>query len=563
MCGIAGIYTGDRDNLLERARSALQLVKARGPDSQRIVFSGLDGDAKGYFGALAVARLAMVDVNGPPHPLESEDGRFRVALNGELWNFRQLRARLESEGVRFRTGCDAEVVLHAVSLYGSGAPGMFRGQFAYVVEDRALGILHAGRDPHGICPFFHGRNDRGEFVFGSTVRVLLENNIRPSGVRVLPQGYCLEYRLTSGELRFHRYHDIEKDLTSCGPADDISPLRELLFEAVLDKVPDEVEYATIAGGIDSSLATAICASGTKRPLCMITVATTEDRDSSDVRNARLMSERLGIRSIVGIVDEDYIRANVERVILCLGSANYLAVLAAVAGLKAAEMAAEAGAKAIITGGGADEIFGGYEFVWNMFETDRVERNLLHVYLQSGVFECHREDAVTASVGVEARPAYYDTRLARMVLGAAPAERISGLGTGNVTEKVLLKRLAKGLIPESIIELKKSPLYRSTSMTQLFEKAAGRMIGKAEAEAWRAQAIQECPSWRYSLAMPFRGPVLIHRIFSRLFPGVERLPLPWTPPDYGDPDSYGRFHGGFGSPCLEGFRGMNRVPLRGI
>ncbi|MBM4312409.1 MAG: hypothetical protein FJ122_00655 [Deltaproteobacteria bacterium] len=558
MCGIAGIYTGRRENLARRARAAVEIVSHRGPDSVNIAYSDMEENPAGFYGALALARLATVDVNGPAPPIESGDGRFCAALNGEIWNYRSLRDRLTSRGFPFRTAGDTEVALQSVADEGARAPARFKGQFAYVVEDRREGILHAGRDPHGICPLFYGWNGQGEFILGSTIGVLLQNAVEPSGIRAVPQGYTLVCHPKSGAIDFHRYYDIGGRIPCGEPAPSTETIREVLFDAIREKIPDEVDYVTMLGGMDSSLVTVVCASCPRPPKAVITVSTTEDRDSSDMGNAGTISEKFGLQSRIGIIDEAYIGSNLERVVANLGSANYLSVLAGIAGLKAAEMAREVAAKVILTGGGADEIFGGYEFVWNLFDPKRVEANLLHLYRQSGVFECHREDGVTAAVGIEARPAYYDTGLAEMVLSTPVSRRISGLGTAEVNEKALLKEIARGYLPGGIIRRKKSPLYRSTSILRLFEKVADRMITNREAEEWRAQALRENPSWLPALAMSYKGPVLIHRTFSSLFPGCEKLPLPWGPPDYEDPDSYGRFHGFFGSPCLEGFVGVQRA-----
>jgi asparagine synthetase B (glutamine-hydrolysing) len=270
-------------------------------------------------------------------------------------------------------------------------------------------------------------------------------------------------------------------------------------------------------------------------------------------NAGTLAGKFRIESRVSLVDEDYVEKNLERVVAALCSANYLEVLTGILGLRAAEMAAEAGAKAIITGGGSDELFGGYDFAWKMFEPERLEENLLHVYRQSGIFECHREDAVCTSLGIEVRPAYYDTDLAELILSLPASERIEGLGTETITEKAILKRIARGLLPDGIVDARKAPFYRSTSIVGLFERVAERAMSERDAERWRAEALKKNPALARSMMMRGRGPVLVYKTFASIYPGLDDLPCPMGPPDYGAPDSYGRFYCFFGSPLLAGYR----------
>jgi asparagine synthase (glutamine-hydrolysing) len=559
MCGIIALFTRHSEGLEARAQAALTLVQDRGPDARHLVFSGLTPEQR-YCSALGAARLAMVDIHGPDQPLATAEGRYRIVFNGEIFNYRALRAQLMAEGVRFQTAGDTEVVLHAVVREGVQAPDRFRGQFAYVVEDTVDGIVHAGRDPHGICPLYYGRNAAGEFILGSSLTVLLANHVAPADLRVLPQGHTLSYDIARQHLSFHRYYDLAARLVpSPGPIDP-TELREQLFAVIRQRIPDEVPYATIVGGIDSSLVTAVCSRSPNPPACIITVTTTEGLESSDVRNARLLAGQLGIASRIGVVDAAYVRDNLARVVSVMGSANYLAVMSGIVGLKAAEMAREAGVKAIVTGGGADEIFGGYDFVWNLFEPRLVAQNLLHVFRQSGTFECHREDSVIAAVGIEARPAYYDRELAERIFALPVDQRIRGLGTTDITEKVLLRQAAQGVLPEVIVATRKSPFYRSTSILPLVERVAEELMSADEAAAWKGQMAQDCPSWLRFQLVPGRGTLLVHKTFSQCFPGLAELGVPLAPPDYDDPASCGRYHGAFGSPLLEGYRWYRRPPV---
>ena len=546
MCGIFAIYNSSSRDCHDRADQALALIAPRGPDSQRTLFS----PNRCYSGVLGAARLAMVDINGAHQPLSSSDQRYRIAVDGEIWNYRRLRRDLEATGVGLQTAGDIEVLLYMVARYGDQAPQHLDGQFAYIVEDTHAGMIYAGRDPHGISPLFFGTNAGGDFVLASSVRVLLANAVTGEDIRILPQGHTLRYQIATGRLWCRCYCALDSDQPTA-PLPAITELRSRVVRLIASKIPEEVPYATIVGGLDSSLVTAVCCANSFRPRCIVSVATSEDQHSRDVANARLLADSYGIDCRIAVVDADYIASRLELVIEVLASANYLEVVTGIVGLKAAETAKAAGVRAIITGGGADEIFAGYDFAWSMYDQRHLEANLRHIYRQSGNFECHREDSVTAAVGLEARPAYYDSELARMIFAIPLAQRIIGLGSSRVIEKAILKKIATGIVPESIVNTRKSPFYRSTSIVKLFEKVAARMFGREQAIAWKRHLASHNPAWLRAFCFPGCGPVFVHCLFCKKFPTLANLLPPTTPPDYNDPQSYGQFHAALGSPILEG------------
>src|SRR5215475_10314201 len=168
MCGICGIAStrGTFDPCRLAARSAT--LGQRGPDSDGAHLDGRVG--------LAARRLAIIDLATGDQPISNEDGRITVVQNGELYNYRELRAELERAGHRFSTGGDTEVLVHLYEEHGKRFAERLRGMFAVALWDAEHRRLVLARDPYGIKPLYY-RDASGEIEFASELRALPRGDI--------------------------------------------------------------------------------------------------------------------------------------------------------------------------------------------------------------------------------------------------------------------------------------------------------------------------------------------------------------------------------------------------
>ena len=144
MCGIAGVVSARLAADGRLAPTVLQMVRLlrhRGPDAQGVVQHGPV--------ALGAARLSIIDTREIPQPFRSHDGRFVMAYNGEVYNFRDVRRDLEALGARFETSTDTEVVVEAYRAWGAGCLPRLQGMFAFALLDRESGALFGARDRLG------------------------------------------------------------------------------------------------------------------------------------------------------------------------------------------------------------------------------------------------------------------------------------------------------------------------------------------------------------------------------------------------------------------------------
>src|SRR5919112_1298850 len=175
MCGIAGLISVDP---ARRAGPMLEAIGHRGRDDEG-VWTSASVDAAGRRACLGHRRLAIIDTSSAGHqPMLSPDGRYALTFNGEIYNYRELRARLESLGREFRTDTDTEVLLAAFAEWGEDCLRLLNGMFAFAVWDERERTLTLARDRLGIKPLYYADvrgagGDGDSFVFGSEVKALL------------------------------------------------------------------------------------------------------------------------------------------------------------------------------------------------------------------------------------------------------------------------------------------------------------------------------------------------------------------------------------------------------
>jgi asparagine synthase (glutamine-hydrolysing) len=309
MCGIAGIVGGvPRAGVLEAMLSALE---HRGPDD-RAVHVG-DGVA------LGMTRLAIIDLATGRQPMSSDDGAATLVFNGEIYNFRALRAELEARGQRFRTRSDTEVILRAWQLHGERCVERLRGMFAFAVWDARRGTLFLARDRLGKKPLYYWHDGR-TLVFASEIKALLCHpgpgraldwpafhhylayGYTPAahsafaGIAKLPPGHTAV--LEAGVLTARRYWS----LPAAAPAPPRLDHRELgeriraeIREAVRLRLQSDVPLgAFLSGGVDSSVVVASMREVTAGRITTFSIGFGTDAATWDERPyARQVAERFG------------------------------------------------------------------------------------------------------------------------------------------------------------------------------------------------------------------------------------------------------------------------------
>lgn len=375
MCGIAGILNlgeGEPPEL-ERGSRMLATLRHRGPDEF--------GLYAGSSALLASARLSIIDLQSGRQPISNEDGSVWVVFNGEIFNYRELRAELSARGHRFTTRTDTEVLVHLYEDHGPSFLSRLNGQFAFAIWDSRRRELLLARDRLGVRPLFYTMH-QGRLYFGSEIKAILANReiaaeIDPvaideifhywscltprtafRGILELPPGHFAVAR--EGSIEVQRYWDLAFAPGRAGRSREeaVEELRACLTDAVKIRLEADVEVgAYLSGGLDSSLVTALVKRMAGRRLRTFSISF-GDPEFDESAYQREMAEYLGTEHrVVQASHGDIGRAFPE---VIWHTECPILRTAPVPMFLLSRLVNESGIKAVLTGEGADEFLGGYD-----------------------------------------------------------------------------------------------------------------------------------------------------------------------------------------------------------
>ncbi len=276
MCGICGIlYCGEERRVQRDTLAQMNAhIVHRGPDDDGFFVEGNVG--------LAMRRLSIIDIRTGQQPISNEDKSLWIVYNGEIYNHRELRSKLEARGHRYRTKSDTETIVHLYEEYGRDCVQHLRGMFAFAIWDRRLRRLFIARDRLGIKPLYYFYDDK-KFIFGSEIKAILAYpGIKPefnqstlaeylafgyiagqetmfTGICKLPPGNTLEID-DAGKIKVESYWDLSIPAGNDGRprAHYIKTYRELLEECVASHLMSDVPLGVfLSGGLDSSAVAAL------------------------------------------------------------------------------------------------------------------------------------------------------------------------------------------------------------------------------------------------------------------------------------------------------------------
>jgi asparagine synthase (glutamine-hydrolysing) len=320
MCGIVGIVERRRGAVDEAVLGRMcEAIRHRGPDE--------DGFYHGAGVGLAMRRLAIIDLKGGQQPMHNADRTASIVFNGEIYNYKEVRAELERLGHRFHTDCDTEVIVHAYDEYGAECPKYLRGMFAFAIWDVRTEELFLARDRVGKKPLLYARTGDG-LVFGSEFAALLQHPqvgrevnreaihhyltfmcvpaplTAYRDIHKLEPGHTLRYT-RGGEIKTERYWQPDfSQKTRMSEAEAGERAVEILREAVRVRLMSEVPLgAFLSGGVDSSAVVALMSEVSSAPVKTFSIGF-EEQDFSELHHARRVAEHIGAEHHEFIVRPD-------------------------------------------------------------------------------------------------------------------------------------------------------------------------------------------------------------------------------------------------------------------
>lgn len=510
MCSIFGMFDlqpgDDLAALRQQALELSQRQRHRGPD-----WSGVFVDA----GVILVhERLAIVDPASGAQPLRSRDGELALAVNGEIYNHRELRAQA---GYDFTTGSDCEVIN---ALYREGGDpaewtAKLNGIFAFALWDSESARYVIARDPIGVCPLYWGHDAQGRLCVASEMKALAGVC---ADVAPFPPGHV--YDSADRQLRRYYYKPWRDYASTQGSSVAPAQLREAFEQAVHRQLMTDVPYGVLlSGGLDSSLVAACAARFARHRV--------EDDDRGEAWWPRLHSFAIGLEGspdlaaaqvaadALGTVHHGFVYTFWEgldalpEVIRHIETYDVTTIRASTPMYLLARRIKAMGVKMVLSGEGSDEIFGGYLYFHKAPSAEAFHEETVRKLDALHSYDCLRANKSMMAWGVEARVPFLDLEFLDVAMGMDARYKMAGQGR---IEKAVLREAFQGALPDAILWRQKEQFSDGVGY--------GWIDGlKAHAE----QAVSDREFAAAATRFPHNTPAtkeayLYRRIFERFYPG---------------------------------------------
>ncbi len=480
MCGIAGCYGGnDRPTV----GAMVELLRHRGPDG-----IGLLNLPRATFGH---TRLAILDLEGGRQPMGA--GGSWIILNGEIYNYRALQDQY-LRGRALTGHSDTEVLLHLYRELGPRMVGLLDGMFALAILHR--GELLLARDPVGIKPLYYGRRG-GRLYFASEIKALARATDQ---IVEFPAGYWYH-----SKLGWRRYHDVVRSITPFrgDRRSALAAIRETLDRAVRKRLLADVPVGiSLSGGLDSSIV-ATLANRCAPHLHSFVVGM---KGSEDIVAARRMARFLGTRHHECIYTKSEMIAALPEIVHHLESFDPALVRSSIPNYFLARTAAPH-VKVILTGEGADELYGGYDYMRGFHRAVGLQAEMLTTSRALHHTNLQRADRVPMTFGLEARVPFLDLKSVSLALGFPAAWKLHG----RRAPKSLLRDAFRADLPPEIVDRPKQKFSQGAGSSEVLAALAEKTFSNDELARERDRLRSD---WGYDL--PNKEALYYYRILRAKF-----------------------------------------------
>ncbi len=523
MCGILAVI-GKKDKV--RIQEHSSRMRHRGPDERDILVMET--------GTLSHERLAITDLRTGRQPIKGTRNTA-VAHNGEIYNYRELEESVLNNKYPCRTKSDSEVIVHLYEEYGTQFCNLLDGMFAFVVLDDDQKTFMAGRDPIGIKPLYYGTDEAGDLWFASEMKVICDIC---TTFEAFPPGHY--YTPETGLVRYY----IPKWETQKAEDTDTSSIRSLLEASVAKRIDCEVPFGVLlSGGLDSSLIASIMQrqmKNTGKDLHSFSIGL--NMEAPDLKAAAEVASFLGTKhhQVLFSVEEGI--EIIEKLVWHLESYDVTTIRASTPMYFLSRYIFKQGIKMVLSGEGADEIFGGYLYFYNAPGDEEFQEETKRRVRLLSTADVLRADKSTMANCIEAREPMLDKDFIEKVIGLKPELKRpyrKGNGSEGRIEKYILRKAfddkQNPYLPDSILWRQKEQFSDGVGYSWIDGLVAHCEASVSDAEFARASKL-----------FPYNTPetkeaFYIRRIFHKHFPedASAKTVHKWVPKWQKNADPSGR------------------------
>ena len=445
MCGIVCAFDIKQDTTVLRPQvlKMSKRIRHRGPD-----WSGVYSNDKAI---LAHERLSIVDPKSGKQPLYSKDGKLVLAVNGEIYNHQEIRKHFEGK-YEFLTQSDCEVILALYREKGKDFLEDLNGIFAFALYDVENDVFLVGRDHIGIIPLYQGWDDAGTYYVASELKALEGHcskieEFMPGEYYYSPDGATTKWYTRE----WMDYENVKDNST------DIAVLRKAMEDAVERQLMADVPYGVLlSGGLDSSIISAVAKKFAPR---RIETGNTEEAwwpqlhsfavgliGSPDLAAARKVADHIGtVHHEINFTVQEGLDA-IRDVIYHIETYDVTTIRASTPMYLLARVIKSMGVKMVLSGEGADEIFGGYLYFHKAPNAEEFHKETVRKLDKLHMYDCLRANKSLAAWGVEGRVPFLDKEFMDVAMRLNPKDKMAGNGK---MEKWVLRKAFEDYLPESI------------------------------------------------------------------------------------------------------------------
>ncbi|EHL81050.1 asparagine synthase B [Coprobacter fastidiosus] len=447
MCGIVAVLdiaSGDVTKLRSQVLKMSDKLRHRGPD-----WSGIYTGEKAI---LAHERLSIVDPQSGGQPLKSKDGKIILTVNGEIYNHLAIREQLKGE-YEFQTGSDCEVILALYRKKGIHFLEDLNGIFAFVLYDEEKDEYLVARDPIGVIPLYIGTDNAGHIMVASELKALEGYAVHYEPF--LPGHYY--YSKEKKQVRWYVRDWMEYDAVKDNPV-DISDLKRSLEAAVQRQLMSDVPYGVLlSGGLDSSIISAIAKkyaakriendSKTDAWWPQLHSFAVGLKGAPDLKAAKKVADYIGtVHHEINYTVQEGLDA-IRNVIYYIETYDVTTVRASTPMYLLARVIKSMGIKMVLSGEGADEVFGGYLYFHKAPDAKAFHEETVRKISKLYLYDCLRANKSLSAWGVEGRVPFLDKEVLDVAMRLNPEAKMS---PGKVIEKKILREAFSDMLPDEVV-----------------------------------------------------------------------------------------------------------------
>ena len=447
MCGIVAVLdiaSGDVTKLRSQVLKMSDKLRHRGPD-----WSGIYTGEKAI---LAHERLSIVDPQSGGQPLKSKDGKIILTVNGEIYNHLAIREQLKGE-YEFQTGSDCEVILALYRKKGIHFLEDLNGIFAFVLYDEEKDEYLVARDPIGVIPLYIGTDNAGHIMVASELKALEGYAVHYEPF--LPGHYY--YSKEKKQVRWYVRDWMEYDAVKDNPV-DISDLKRSLEAAVQRQLMSDVPYGVLlSGGLDSSIISAIAKkyaakriendSKTDAWWPQLHSFAVGLKGAPDLKAAKKVADYIGtVHHEINYTVQEGLDA-IRNVIYYIETYDVTTVRASTPMYLLARVIKSMGIKMVLSGEGADEVFGGYLYFHKAPDAKAFHEETVRKIGKLYLYDCLRANKSLSAWGVEGRVPFLGKEFLDVAMRLNPEAKMS---PGKVIEKKILREAFSDMLPDEVV-----------------------------------------------------------------------------------------------------------------